>query len=146
MLKRQLGWSLGWNNHGRPTGPAAFGSALPEIEGATEREAPWFPMFSERSSHAKCHGELFHVLHIPYALCMVYLATKLCLIFGVNVGKYSIHGAFGYWNRCRFIAHGLMSGNESTGFTVVLKRGFLQILLSSKSRCNCLKHHVQSFS
>ena len=39
--------------------------------------------------------ELFFI--IPYAPCMVYLSTCWPL-FGVNVGKYSIHGAYGYGN------------------------------------------------
>ena len=33
----------------------------------------------------------------PDAPCMAYFYTYIWLIFGVNVGKYSIHGAYGIW-------------------------------------------------
>ena len=37
-----------------------------------------------------------HFHYIPYAPCMVYLPTKLGDLCWANVGKYSIHGAYGY--------------------------------------------------
>jgi hypothetical protein len=35
---------------------------------------------------------------IPYAPCMEYLYTYIWVIYGATVGKYSIHGAYGYTN------------------------------------------------
>ena len=40
----------------------------------------------------KIHGTHTHMLHVWY----IYL--YIWLIFRANVGKYSIHGAYGMWN------------------------------------------------
>jgi hypothetical protein len=40
------------------------------------------------------------IFQYPYTPCMVYLPTKLDDFVRVNVGKYSIHGAFGIKITC----------------------------------------------
>ena len=59
-------------------------------------EAPSFPGEVE----GKTLGVMGWVLsnprpHTPYAPCIEYL-PPIWAIFGVNVGKYSMHGAYGY--------------------------------------------------
>ena len=41
-------------------------------------------------------------IQYPDVPCIVYLPTKLAHKNGVNVGKYSIHGAYGYIDSCLF--------------------------------------------
>ena len=59
-----------------------------------------------------CHIYIYHVLHtsshiscITYPICSMYVIfTYIWAIFGVNVSKYAIHGAYGYISLYKDIA------------------------------------------
>ena len=77
----------------------SFG-VLPTVHGCELKNWPW----KMRSSEENFNGAFSsHVVPKPYTIIYIYICsmygifTYIWVIFGVNVGKYSIHGASGIY-------------------------------------------------
>ena len=149
--------------------PSSSGSFLRpslccEIRRLTKSSFMWLWGFTSHSAGAGKiikvvvdfpHGRRHRCPHIPYASHGAGISTHILVIFRANVGKYSIHGAYGYgflfqklrkcWSTNKYgnIQEFLLKLRPKEGFLTHIELTNLQTCGSLRIHCRRQHHHHQ---